>query len=143
MKKTSFSFHIGSSSLLLIFVVLSLVSFAVLALSSSVADKKLTDKMEKKTTDYYSACNLAEEKLKMLNEYLDKLYQSDITETEYFAQTTEGTSFAIPVSEFQTLEVSLTFLYPEKAGDPLYQIDAWSLVNTNTPKNDTSLPVFQ
>lgn len=39
MKKNNFSFHIGSSSLLLIFIVLSLVSFAVLSLSSSIADK--------------------------------------------------------------------------------------------------------
>ena len=143
MKKNNFRFHIGSSSLLLIFIVLSLVSFAVLSLSSSIADKKLTDKMIKKTSDYYTACNEAEEKLATLDSYLLKLYESGVSEEDYFETAKESTSFAVTVSEYQALEVDVAFLYPENKEGPFYEITEWSLVNTHTPENDTTLPVFK
>lgn len=143
MKKNNISFHIGSSSLLLIFVILSLVSFAVLSLSSAVADKKLTDKMVKKTTDYYEACNQAQDKLHTLDLYLSKLYESGVTKEEFFETAQDGTSFAITVSDYQTLEVDVTFLYPDTKEGPFYEITAWSLVNTNVPGSETTLPVFK
>lgn len=143
MKKNSFSFHVGSSSLLLIFIVLSLVSFSVLSLSSAVADKKMTDKMESKTTSYYEACNQAEEKIETLNLYLKKLYLSGVTKEDYFATAKESTSFAVVVSDYQTLEVDVKFLYPYSSDGPFYEITEWSLINTNIPDADTSLPVIK
>lgn len=143
MKKNNFSFHIGSSSLLLIFIVLSLVSFSVLSLSSAIADRKMTDKMEEKTTAYYNACNQAEEKLETLDTYLRKLYLSGVDKEEYYATAKESTSFAINVSDSQTLEVDVDFLYPDTEKGPFYQITEWSLINVNIPEADNSLPVMK
>ena len=55
-KTNRVNLNLGTSSLLLIFVVLSLVSFAVLSLSSALSDKKLTDKaVDKEYMDIYSS----------------------------------------------------------------------------------------
>ena len=51
--------HIGTSSILLIFVVLCFVSFAALSLISSNADYVLSKKVADRTKAYYVACNEA------------------------------------------------------------------------------------
>ncbi len=143
MKKNNFGMSIGSSSLLLIFVVLSLISFSVLSLSSSLADRKLADKVVTKNFAYYEACNVAEEKLSTLDLHLFNLYNEGISKEDYFAQVMQGTSFAVPVSQYQALQVDVTFLYPEQSGDSFYEITSWKLVNVDTPQIDDSLPVMR
>jgi len=69
-KKQGMSVSIGSSTMLLIFVVISLVSFSVLSLSSAITDKKFADKVKQKNISYYDACNLAEEQLAEVNKEL-------------------------------------------------------------------------
>ena len=51
----SFSSGIGSSSILVIFVILCLVSFATLSIVSANADYKLSKKVLDRTTAYYEA----------------------------------------------------------------------------------------
>lgn len=143
MRKNNFGMSIGSSTLLLIFVILSLISFSVLSLSSALADKKFTDKVINKNLSYYEACNQAEEKLETLDAYLFTLYNEGISKEDYFSKVTQGASFAIPVSEFQSLQVNVEFLYPENTGDGFYKIKKWNLENVNTPQIENSLPVKQ
>ena len=71
MKKKSFPItNIGSVSLLMIFIVLCMVTFAVLSLSETISDKKFSVKMAKHTTQYYEASNLAEAKLSEIDQIL-------------------------------------------------------------------------
>ena len=56
-KKKQFGMNIGSASILLVFVILCLVSFAVLSIVSANADSKLSARVLERTTAYYAACN--------------------------------------------------------------------------------------
>lgn len=142
-KKQGMSVSIGSSTMLLIFVVISLVSFSVLSLSSAITDKKFADKVKQKNITYYNACNLAEEQLAEMDANLSDAYASAADETAYFNQVSEGTTIAIPVSEYQELQVVVRFLYPTEEGDSYYEIDSYSLVNINTPELDEGLMLLQ
>ena len=48
--------NIGSASILLVFVILCLVSFAVLSIVSANADSRLSTRVLERTTAYYDAC---------------------------------------------------------------------------------------
>ena len=58
-KKKQFGMNIGSASILLVFVILCLVSFAVLSIVSANADSRLSTRVLERTTAYYDACNQA------------------------------------------------------------------------------------
>ena len=61
---------VGASSILLIFVVLSLTSFGVLTLVSARADKNLTARTVETTKAYYTADAAAQQKLLAIDEAL-------------------------------------------------------------------------
>ena len=52
-----FSLNGGISLIMLVFVVLTLVSFAALSLTSARADRRLSEKYKEQTTAYYQARN--------------------------------------------------------------------------------------
>lgn len=142
-KKQGMSVSIGSSTMLLIFVVISLVSFSVLSLSSAITDKKFADKVKQKNISYYNACNLAEEQLAEIDITLSDAYILAADENSYFDQVGEGTTITIPVSEYQELQVVVHYLYPLMEGDSYYKIESYSLVNINTPELDEGLMLLQ
>ena len=109
--------HNGLSSILLILVILSLISFACLSMVSAVADQKLTDKMCIRTTNYYAADSDAKEKLKTINDTLLRYYNESEDSDAYFATVGTGSQFYIPVSDTQKLMIELEYLYPEVIAD--------------------------
>ena len=142
-KKQGMGISIGSSTLLLIFVVISLVSFSVLSLSSAITDKKFTEKIKQKNLTYYNACNMAEEQLKELDTTLATAYIHSASEEEYYEQTGKEATIAVPTSDYQELQVKVECLYPMLEGDPYYKIISYSLVNVDTPPLDEELMLFQ
>ena len=56
-------FNIGASSLLVIFLILCLVTFAILTLTSAKSDADFAEKLAHHKTNYYAACNTAESTL--------------------------------------------------------------------------------
>jgi hypothetical protein len=128
-KKASFGVNIGSSSILLIFVILCLVSFAVLSIVSANADKKLSSKVMSRTDAYYNACNSAEDILEALDFELVNAYTSTSDEDEYYALTGVNRAYDIAINESQNLYVSLDILYPAEDNDTFYKITAWQVVN--------------
>ena len=143
-KTNHVNLNLGTSSLLLIFVVLSLVSFAVLSLSSALSDKKLTDKTVEKNVSYYEACNEAYEKLADLDKKLIDIYKTSTDEASYL-KACEGLDLEmiIPVTEYQGLEVKVTPNYPTSDNDVFYSITAWKLIHTSEPKLDFSINVMK
>lgn len=141
--KTEFKLNVGTSSILFIFVVLCLVSFATLSLSSAVSDYKMSKKVADNTTAYYEACNIAEEELADMQESLQSLYASGISRTGYFEQVGQKKHFAIPVNDLQTLQVEIEMLYPESVAGPFYKVDRWCTELTGSLEYDESLPVFK
>ena len=67
--------NIGSASILLVFVILCLVSFAVLSIVSANADSRLSTRVLERTTAYYDACNQAEQSLAGMDNTLRRVYE--------------------------------------------------------------------
>ena len=130
-KKMQFGMNIGSASILLVFVILCLVSFAVLSIVSANADSKLSTRVLERTTAYYTACNQAEQSLAGMDHTLRRIYESSDSEEAYFASVGHGKSYVIPISDLQSLQVTIEILYPGTAEDSFYKITAWQVLNTD------------
>ncbi|MDE5910577.1 MAG: hypothetical protein K2H52_17880 [Lachnospiraceae bacterium] len=145
-KKRSGS-SIGASSLLVIIVVVSLVCFATLSITSASADLRLSQKLADRTSSYYEACNEAQNTLKNLSGSFRSIYMESMNEDEYNQKIKESLSdsltFTYPMNENQILQVSISPLYPQDSSGDFFQISSWQIVNTTSPELDESLPVFQ
>lgn len=136
-KKNIFSLNIGSASILLIFVILSLISFAMLSIVSANADNKLTQKILERTSAYYDACNNAEAALAGVDSTLQSIYASTTDADAYFQNVGHNKSYVIPISDLQTLQVTIEILYPEEADDTFYRITNWQVI-THDAEDDSS-----
>lgn len=135
--------NIGSSSLLMIFVILCLVSFAALSIVSANADYKLSARMLERTTAYYEACNQAESNIARIDATLQEVYKSCSSEEEYFSIVGRFKAYAVPISDIQTLEVIVDILYPAVPGEPLYSIRSWQAVTTGELEYEDTLPLLR
>lgn len=143
--KRSTGINVGGSSILVIFVLLCLTTFATLSMVSANADYKLTQKASEAVSNYYAADCLAEEKLAQIDGLLAQSYTADAD--QYYASsaaalaTVEGVSvsragadmqisYTIPASETQELSVVLTTAHPASAAEPRYVRTAWNIVST-------------
>lgn len=120
--------NIGSASMLLIFVILCMVSFAALTIVSANADRRLSRGIAGRTTAYYDACNSAQESLAGIDQVLSRQYGISADAEEYFLAVGHNKSYAIPVSDTQTLLVEIEILYPEQADDTFYKITSWKVI---------------
>lgn len=124
-KRPIYSTHIGAASILLIFMVLSLISFAALSLVNSRADYILSQKLYDRSVSYYGAC-----------------HEGNAFIASSCGSLTSGAtaSESITLSDTQTLEVEIT------AGDDAlpYKILRWQVVTDDTVLElDETLPVFK
>lgn len=71
-EQTSFA-NIGSSSLLIIFLILCLTTFAILSLSSAKSDYSLSERLAEHKSQYYKASSKAEDILEEIDKTLEKL----------------------------------------------------------------------
>ena len=141
-KSKGFGMNVGTSSILLIFVTLCLVSFATLSLVSANADRKLSAKVADRTVAYYNACNKAEESIASIDATLKQVYSQVEGPEEYFTQVGHSKTYAIPISELQTLIVHLSILYPENSSGSFYEINPWKIITTGALDYDDKLPVI-
>lgn len=130
-RKKQFGMNIGSASILLVFVILCLVSFSVLSIVSANADSKLSTRVLERTTAYYDACNQAEQSLAGMDKTLQHIYASSDSEETYFATVGHGKSYVIPISDLQSLQVTIEILYPKSSEDTFYRITSWQVLNTD------------
>ncbi|MBR0163916.1 MAG: hypothetical protein IJQ12_04495 [Lachnospiraceae bacterium] len=109
-KRLRYRLHAGTASILLVFMVLSLVSFAVLTLADARSDLALSEKKAARTKAFYQAVSGAETFLATL----PPLEAGTVLTKEF------------PVDERQTLVVSVELLAPENETDaedaPAYRI---------------------
>ncbi len=138
-----FGINIGSSSILLIFIVLCLVSFATLAISSAYTDKALSNRVAERTKSYYEACNQAEISLAHIDTTLHSIYKDAPDEETYFDIAGRSKTYAIPISDLQILEIIIEIKYPKEPQDSFYKIDSWRVLTTGDLEMNDSLPVFQ
>lgn len=146
--------NVGTSLILVSFVLLCLVAFAALSYSSAFSDYQLSKQTSDHKKQYYDACNQAEEHLKEIHQILLATLEQSKDEATYqkalltafpespdqpkdtITQTENGTnlSFSIPVNDSQMLKVSLSLPYPDikNADSVLYEVTEFCTVNQPT-----------
>lgn len=129
-KHREFRINIGTSSILLIFVVLCLVSFATLSIVSANADYRLSCKVADRTGAYYEAANQAEYYIASIDKTLQGVYATAANEEEYFSTVGHTKAYVIPISKLQSLSVRLDILYPVQPEDTFYRITSWQVITT-------------
>lgn len=144
--KKRYGLNIGTSSLLIIIVILCLVCFSGLSITSANADYRLSKRLADRTTAYYDACNQAQSSLAELSAKLEELYRQSSSKADYENKIKESLqdslTFSCSINENQILKVNVTPLYPIAAEGDFIQITSWQIINTTTPELDNSLPVF-
>ena len=139
---TLFGNHAGISSILLIFTVLCLVSFATLSIVSANADYTLTQKVATRTQNYYRACNNASTALAKLDQELTNIYNTSSDASEYYALAGEEITYTFDIENAQWLQVTVVPLNPEKPGDTFYKITTYKIcTDMESMEYNESLPV--
>ena len=145
-RKKSYGISVGTSSILVIIVILSLVCFAGLSVVSANADYRLSKKLAERTTTYYQASSAAHQDLALLDAKLQQIFTESDSESEYMDKIKESLSdsltFNYVISDSQSLIVSVTPVYTETAEDALFTIDRFQVVTTNEPALDNSLSLL-
>ncbi|SDB29356.1 hypothetical protein [Butyrivibrio sp. INlla16] len=137
-RKPIYSTHIGAASILLIFLVLSLISFASLTLVNSRADYILSKKMLDRSLSYYQACHEASGFIAENEPSYRKIDWSDPN------INVNSLNKSITLSEFQTLDVNIKPMYSEGPDTPTYEILEWRVVTHNDEVvYDETLPVMK
>lgn len=132
-KKRAQGAHIGTASILLIFAVLSLVSFATLALVNSKADYRLSTNLAERQLSYYEACHKGNAFVAAVNSgYTDTIQDGIIKKS-------------IPITDNQSLDIALISNKTENSANSLsdYAIIQWQIVNHSENDYDYTLPVFR
>ena len=142
-RKKNYGLNIGTSSVLIIIVILCLVC---LSITSANADYRLSQKLAERTTAYYSACNEAQQTLYDLSGRLASFYEQsdsrDAYEQKIKESLTDSFTFDCTINENQILRVSVSPVYPSTPDQDYLQVDSWQVINLSTPELDQSLPVF-
>ncbi len=118
--------QIGVSFMLVIFLILCMVTFAALSLSSAQKDYEYSLKNADRISAYYKASNLAEEKL------------AEIDHTLASGQDAEE-EFLIPINDSEALHVILEFDSQKSSG---YTITSWKQIATDDWTGNEQLPVL-
>ena len=142
---TSF-LNMGTSSLLVTFIILCLAIFATLSLSGAKADYDFSTQLADQTKAYYDACSVSEKVLAALDCILQEQASLSHSPQDYFDKTltsldneiknitierklTDGElllSWTLPFSEGKSLYVSVSVSYPSSIESKhYYQILAW------------------
>ena len=145
--KRSKGVHIGTSSILVIFILLSLVTFASLSFLSARSDYLLSQKIADRTSAYYEADTKAAYYLANVEGILSKQYALYDNQKDYEAalkdmfsdndaftiDTTASPaiiSYTMAISDTQNLYVELEVNYPSSQDDALYHIITWRTFST-------------
>jgi len=117
--------NIGTSSIMIIIVTLTLVCFAGLSLSSASADYKLCKKLADRTTAYYVVTSMA------YCELAKKIESSDGTEDSFDVN--------VPINEYQELQLNAAM-----AANPSdrYELTRFKITTVKEPKIDNSLSLL-
>lgn len=157
-KSSGTGINVGSSSILVIFVLLCLTTFATLSMVSANADQKLTIRTAQAATQYYQADAAAEEILARIDDCL-KSNASAANESEYLALCAMGLSdieevslaqtpnsltvqYTVPITDKRALSIAIEPLYPTQTDAPRYRIVSWQSIMTAEWQEDDSLNLW-
>lgn len=123
----------GSASILLIFAVLSLISFATLTLVNSKADYNLSNNLAQRQLAYYRACHEGNAFVAAVNSDYENFPQDDIIKK------------SIPITDNQSLDITLMSNIRNSSTNSTnkYTITQWQIVDYRDTEYDYTLPVYK
>lgn len=160
-KQQSSFVNIGSSSLLIIFLILCLATFAILSISSAKSDYSFSERLAGRKTQYYDASAAASQILDNIDAKLAELAESDKSggQTPYKDQVISSfhktqidditllcrsvndeiiISYQVPTGDKQVLDVQLCVTdYTKSAA--YYEIKSWHILSTEDWESDQKL----
>lgn len=131
--------HIGASSLLVVFLVLCLVIFAALSLTSAQNDASYSGRAADRRTAFYTACNQAEQLLDEIDSRLEA--QGPEADLSGLGVTAEDglLSFSVPLNDAQAIDVVLELTAD---GPHYYEILSYRIVTTVSQGEAEPLPLM-
>lgn len=165
-KEQSSFVNIGSSSLLIVFLVLCLATFAILSLSSAKSDYTLSERLAAHKSQYYEASSKAEVILDEIDRTLEELALSDSSKSsedslsssylKAVKETLNDTQIEGSSVSCDLQEENLIISYGVKAGekqelnvelmvtdyadcDSYYKIQKWQINSTGTWEGNNTL----
>ncbi len=125
--------HVGTASILLIFTVLSIISFATLTLVNSKADYNLSNNLAERQKSYYSACHQGNAFVAAVNSGYETGSEDGIIKE------------SIPINDNQSLDIALIVNSAKNSLnlDNSKNIVQWQVVNNSDYDYDTTLPVMK
>lgn len=139
--------NIGTTSLILIFIVLCLSTFGLLSLSNAKGDRNLADKNAKAVETYYKADAQGEAFVQIIDRILQDSAARGLTGADRenalkaglggYYQADGSVQTDIDMDFGQALHIEL-----EICEDASYQIRCWNVYNTEEYEIDDSIPVW-
>ena len=162
-KRTSLSFsNIGTVSLLMVFIVLCLVIFAILSLSDTLSDLRYSRQLAESNSAYYTASNTAEEELADIDAALLSAREQTEQAADWPEQACQALAslpdltvktddtlpeicYDIPIDDSFQLHVELTLQAYEDTAESLFTVTCWqkqSLSSEETTELADDLPAL-
>lgn len=152
-------FQVGTSFLLVLFVIICLVLLGVLSLSGALRDKGYSDRIAEKNTLYYEAVSRAQHKLGEIDKMLAGIdrtsgeYETYLEDVNLAASALEDItcmrnggqiifSYREPITDSQSLFVEVEVLDPDK-GEGNIKIVKWQEASETVWEEEGTLPVLQ
>lgn len=128
--------NIGSSSLILIFIVLCLVTFSVLSLGNAKREDALSQRSADSVQEYYRADAEGEKFLQLADQALLKGEKGTLA--PYLQSDTGKYCTDVAMSAGQALRVELALDWEKKT----YEIQSWKVYHQEDYEIDQSVPVW-
>lgn len=143
--------NIGTPTLILIFMILCLVTFGMLSLSTAKSEWNLAQRNADSVTEYYRADKEGEAFYQMVLQAVDhgqkesgdlQAFQNTLLKElgDYYDWETGVISTQIPMKRSQSLSIKLSPM-PNKGGK--IGISQWKVIQTEDYEIDHSLPVWK
>lgn len=146
---------IGTTTIVLIFVLLCLLTFSVLSLVSARANMRLSQKSADRTTAYYEAENTATDILMQVSNSIQKhlsasdqeafleSVRTDLSEKKEITFTDNRTlTWTVPLAQNQYLKAEIVLSFQPFSDGKHYRITCWNTYTDYDWGADQSLPLL-
>ncbi len=139
--------NVGSSLLLVVFLLMCLITFATLSFSSARSDESFSQRIADRKSEYYAASNEAERLLSQIDRLLDVADPADLDfaaidslDADIAYDPDAATlSYQVKINDKQALDVVLAL---EETDDSHYRIEKWQTVTTRKWESDDKLKLM-
>lgn len=129
--------HMGTTSILTVFVILCMVTFAALSLLTASRNAQYNDQVRERTDAYYQAVSRAYQEIADIDRTLQEYWTDGAWE-----QAQPEYSFNVPIDETSELSVRLTTHEPDVEDASLYTISEFAEISTKDWKGDQSMELL-